>query len=157
MKAHGFRVELIQEYVKSAVYEDRKFFDDQVYIFAKQNRKQHVMRNEVDWLITDSPLILNGVYAHKNYFPSFAKMCIEAYHSYDNLNFLIKREKEYVELGRMQTEQEAKEIDNKVISLMLDNDIKFKTIPGTNAAPTRILNILQALERKREEEQEEKL
>jgi len=143
MKSAGLKVELVREYVKDAVYESRNIFDDQMYIFAKQNRRQHILVNSVDWIITDSPIILSAVYAPVNYFPSFSNLCLEAFRSYDNINFFINREKPYSNIGRHQTEDEAKIIDTTVKDFMMDNDINFYSVSGSAECPKEIARRLE--------------
>lgn len=133
MKKKGLRVELVREYIKNPVYEKRKIFDDQVYIFAKQHRLQHILKNDCDWIITDSPILLSAVYATENYFPSFQQLVLEAYDTYENYNFFLTREKEYVNLGRNQTKEEAIEIDRKVKQFMVDNHLPYNVVPGNDA------------------------
>ena len=139
MKLKGLKVELVREYVKDAVYEDRKIFDDQVYIFAKQNRRQAILRNKVDWIITDSPLILSAVYAPVNYYKSFSSLCLEAFHEYDNYNFMLNRVKEYSNIGRFHTEEQAKGVDEKVKNFMNINGIEYETVDGGVSAPYKIM------------------
>jgi len=143
MKSAGMKVELVREYVKDAVYESRNIFDDQMYIFAKQNRRQHILVNSVDWIITDSPLILSAVYAPVNYFPSFSNLCLEAFRSYDNINFFISREKPYSPIGRNQTEEEAKAIDISIKTFMKENNIDYHSVRGSKDSPKFIMKNLE--------------
>ena len=130
MKVAGYKVELVREFVKDSVYEGRDLSDDQLYIFAKQHRRMHILKNKVDWVITDSPLLLSAVYAPNNYLENFIPLVLEAYHHYDNINFLIVRDenKPYEEYGRTQTLEEAKEIDEKSKKLMIDNRMPYYSI-----------------------------
>jgi len=139
MKLKGLKVELVREYVKDAVYEDRKIFDDQVYIFAKQNRRQAILKNKVDWIITDSPLILSAVYAPVNYYNSFSNLCLEAFNEYDNYNFMLNRVKKYSTIGRFHTEKQAKGVDKKVKDFMDTNDIPYDYANGGVSGPYEIM------------------
>ena len=132
MKTAGYKVELVTEYIKGPVYEGRDMSDDQLYIFAKQHRRMHILIDKVDWIITDSPLLLSAVYAPNNYFKSFIPLVLESYYRYDNMNFLLKRIKPYNQYGRTQSEEEAKSIDRKVSKLMDDKGIEYTEI-GFNA------------------------
>lgn len=143
MKCEGYKVELVREYIKDAVYEKRNLFDDQMYIFAKQNRRQHILRNEVDWIITDSPLLLSAVYAPENYYPAFSELCLQTFESYDNYNFLLTRVKPYVNLGRGQTEKEARGIDERVMLFMKAHYIDFARLDGDKDAPGEILKLIK--------------
>jgi len=56
MKLKHMSVELISEYAKKLVYSNRleNMLDQQEYIFAKQNNMLHMLRDKVDFVITDS-------------------------------------------------------------------------------------------------------
>ena len=68
MKKLGLNVELVQEYAKDAVWEKRhNILDDQIYIFAKQQRRiARLAEHNIDWVITDSPIPLGLVYLRPN-------------------------------------------------------------------------------------------
>ena len=60
MKKAGYNVELVTEYAKDMVWENRnEMFSHQDYIFAKQNRRLARLNGKVDYVITDAPLILS--------------------------------------------------------------------------------------------------
>ena len=67
LKELGFNVELITEYAKECVYENKlKTMQDQIYLLAKQ---YHKIKNALDYndiLITDSPLLLSCIYFKYN-------------------------------------------------------------------------------------------
>ena len=58
MKKRQLSVELVTEYAKDMVWENRQnILDDQIYIFAKQQRRIARLRDHhIDWVITDSPI-----------------------------------------------------------------------------------------------------
>lgn len=145
MKWKGYKVEHVQEYIKAMVYEGRNsIFSDQIYIFGKQQRRQHVLRDNVDWIVTDSPLMLSAVYAPKDYFPSFKRLAFEVHQSYNNFNILLHRVKPYHQYGRNQTEEEAREIDNRVLEVLVAHDIPFTLVDGTETAANTILQLIEA-------------
>jgi len=143
MKWKEYKVEHIQEYIKSAVYENRNIFSDQIYIFGKQQRRQHILRHQVDYVVTDSPLLLSAVYAPEDYFPSFATLCLEVHYSYDNINIFVERTKPYVNLGRSQTYDEAKEIDDKVQDFLVAQHIPYIVLPGERDSAQEIIDLIE--------------
>ena len=52
------------------------------------------------------------------------------FNSFDNINFLILREKEYEPSGRLQTEEESEELLNKIQSLMSHYAIPCSVLKG---------------------------
>ncbi len=117
--------ELVQEWVKAWAWEGRKPTGfDQNYIFASQQRLEEVpLRNGVDCVITDSPLLLSAAYARKYHVKSWqALISLAELHeeAYPGLHiFLDRGNRPYVSKGRFQNEEEAKRMDG-FIKGMLD-------------------------------------
>lgn len=146
MKWNNINVELVSEHAKQVVWEGHtNILNDQLYLLAKQNRKLERLRGKVDYIITDSPLFLGAYYTPATYLPNtFVDLVFELFDSYDNINFLLKRFKPYHKVGRGQTEEQAREIDVALESLMHNNDIPYFTVDGVQGNSRAILNqILQ--------------
>lgn len=144
MKAAGYKVELVTEYAKDKVYEGHLgCLEDQIYIFAKQQRRLNRLIGEVDWAITDSPLLLSILY-NKDLSDNFNKVVLEQYNRYNNYNFYINRIKEYKSYGRTQTFNEAVELDYKMKQILYQYNIDHKIINGDYNAPRNILNIISS-------------
>lgn len=141
MKMAGLNVELIQEYIKAKLFEETPYpFKDQLYVFAKQNKKQRELNGKVDYIITDAPLLMSLVYNQTE--PSlFNDLVIQYYNQYDNLNFLLKRNHTYHMEGRHQTEQEADNVGEELEHLLKNYNIEYKTLPSNES----MYNILQIL------------
>ena len=120
MKKAGLNVEEVTEYAKDMVWEERSnIFTDQLYILAKQNRRLLRLVGKVDYVITDSPLMLNSIYLTDGpYSAKLDELITEVSDSYSNINIYLKRAHEYQPLGRNQTEEEAKDIDNQILDLL---------------------------------------
>lgn len=125
LKRNNIKVELVTEYAKDLVYEKRfNVLQDQLYIFAKQNRRLLRLLNEdVDVAITDSPLLLSAIYYKINNGKSkhFTELVKEVFSSYNNINFFLNRNVNYnyQQYGRLQDYAEALELDNKIKKLLL--------------------------------------
>jgi hypothetical protein len=59
---------------------------------------------------------------------------MEQFNKFDNLNFLLERGSEYQEAGRVQTEEEAKEVDKVVKNVLDTNNILYTPLPIDGAA-----------------------
>jgi hypothetical protein len=131
MKWDGHNVELIDEYAKQMTWErHHNILEDQLYVSAKQNRKLERLQGQVDWVITDSPLLMCLPYIPADYCSSFRPLIREMFNRYDNINYFLVREKEYNPVGRNQTEEQARQLDVKIHQLLLDEDIPFTTLPA---------------------------
>ena len=132
MKSRGIEVEAVTEYAKEIVWDKNQTkMEDQLYITAKQNRRCWRLQNQVEWIVSDSPLLLGIHYAPPEYFPHFyKKFLFELWEHYENVNFLIERTVPYDEKGRNQDEAEAKIIDKNIVEMLDKNNIECTTVPG---------------------------
>ncbi len=130
-KRDGQNVELIQEFVKELVYENRDLRPwDLVWTFGEQLKREHrALEGGVDLIITDSPLALQGIYAQRQGCPvaeSILTMAFEFDKQYPARNFYIPRQTKFVSAGRYQkTEAEAIEVDQFIERYLQHLDIKF--------------------------------
>ncbi len=143
MKCAGVEVELVQEYAKDMVWEGRhNILEDQIYIFAKQQRRIARLKNHgLDWVITDSPIPLGLCYTRpEDMSESFQDLVMQVFNSYENHNFYLTRNVQYNPNGRNQkTEQEAVQVDNKLTHMLISNKIPYMTVMGGTSAVKDIL------------------
>lgn len=131
MKNQGLSVELVTEYAKALAWAKRgEELTDQFYIYAKQHHRQHVLKDQVDYCITDSPLLLTLLYTSKSQPDSYKQFVLDTFHSYDNVNFFIERVKPYDPTGRFQTVCEADALAHQTKELLYDHSIPFITVKG---------------------------
>ena len=115
LKKRHYNVELVTEYAKDIVFENRQeLFTDQLYILAKQHRRILRLSGKVDIILTDSPILQNLAYTPDSYFRSYAPLVRDVFDSFHNVNFLLKRRTEYVQTGRYQSEEDAMKLDGIV-------------------------------------------
>lgn len=146
LKYRGVNCEIITEFAKDATWEGRgpKVFQAQEYIFGKQHFRISRVCEQVDVLITDSPILMGIAYTPENfYLPSMKTVIAEAYQNYDNLDIFLNRKKKYNPKGRNQTEKEAKNLDVKIKDLLYDNDIIPFIVDGDRKAPLKIIERMQ--------------
>lgn len=141
MKKRNHKVELVTEYAKDMVYEDRhNILEDQVYVFAKQHRRISRLIDKVDWIITDSPILLSLIYANKDcsLFPIFKNLVLGFYNRYENYDCFIVRGKDYQEYGRNHTQEEAKKIDQNILDFFFEIENDFTLFSRDNNAGLNI-------------------
>jgi len=118
LKSKDFSIELVLEYIKLWTYLKRNPEGfDHLYIFSKGIYKEDIiLRNKVDYVISDCPLLLTYFYSQYYKFPGYefvVGLALKFEQMYPSLNILLKREnKSYDELGRFHNYEEAQEIDN---------------------------------------------
>lgn len=130
LKNRGMRVELVTEYAKALAWANRgEELTDQFYIYAKQHHRQHVLKGQVDFVVTDSPLLLPLLY-NQTEPPSFREYVIDNWHRYDNVNYFIERVKPYIQLGRFQQQLEADALGKRTHAMLLDLNVSFVCVDG---------------------------
>ena len=136
MKLQGMDVELVREYVKNWAWDGKKIGQyDQIYIFGKQSRSEYMLYGKVDYIITDSPIILSPVY--EKFYNDGESMIEEAAIKFltkaenngvEHVNFLLERQKEFNPEGRYETEEQAKQVDLEVRKFIVQCDLKCEPI-----------------------------
>jgi len=139
LKAAGDNVELVREYVKDWAWEGRKISTyDQIYFLGKQVRRESMLYGKVDWIVTDSPVMMNLYYAQRYCTQtlgegvraatlSFYRQALEDGHKH--LHIFLHRTKPYQGEGRYQTEAEAREIDDGIKQVL--NGLRVPFIEST--------------------------
>jgi len=152
LKKKGYEVENVSEFAKELVWENRSAaFNDRLYMHAEQNHRLIQMNNHLDFIITDSPLILTSIYNHyylKKVYPnSYNKMIDEVvkqtWSLYNNKVFLLPRVSDYHNLGRRENEKEAKDIDVLISKYLKANKIKYTAINNIDDAALEIIKSLK--------------
>jgi hypothetical protein len=147
LKLHGVNAELVTEFAKDLTWEERhKTLTNQYYVWGKQYHRMWRLRDDVDIIVTDSPLLLSLIYGETC--PPFHQTVIETYHStFKNLNYFLRRIKPYNPKGRNQDLEEAKNIDINIKNMLIKHNIDFKTVPGDtsgiNSIVKDVLDVLQ--------------
>ena len=125
MKRQGLKVELVTEFAKDLTWEARTgTLTNQLYVLGKQDQRLRRLVGQVDWAITDSPLLLAHAYAVKPPFNQawFHEAVDGAFRSYENRNVYLHRVAPYAAFGRSQTEAEADEIGRTIERLLADHE-----------------------------------
>ena len=139
LKLAGVNCEMALEYAKDKVWEEsNKVLDDQIYVFGKQLHRIFRLKDKVDVVITDSPILLSIIY-DKTGNKYFSDLVLNQFNNFDNRNYFIERTTVYKPKGRLQTEDEAKEIDKVLLDLLKDCNIEYDSV-GKNEAVDYIFN-----------------
>lgn len=133
LKLRGLNVELVTEFAKEKTWENNKeALSNQEYIFGQQSYKISILKDKVDVVITDSPLLLSIIYNKSSSLDdSFTQTILNVFNSYKNMNYLIERAKPYQFAGRNQTEEESNKISTIVEQFLKNHDIPYSSKKGT--------------------------
>lgn len=153
LKKAGVNAELVREYVKDWVWEDRKIKEtDQVYILAKQARKEQICFEGVDVIVTDSPIRLCAIYEKMITEPPYVTpLIIQKFEKeaqkqgVSYIHVFLNRKKKYNPKGRLQNLEEAKELDKKLKSYLISENVNFIEVDADEKAPKKIIKLLNLL------------
>lgn len=118
LKIKGYNVEMVSEFAKDLVYENRMdTMKDELYIFAKQNHRLFRVKDKVDIIVTDRPLPLTCVYdkVYGKNDKNLHTLVRRTFQEYDNINILLDfNENNYKKEGRLQEKEEALNLHHKI-------------------------------------------
>jgi len=144
MKKLGLNVELVAEFAKDIVWERHiDLFRDQLFITANQNRRLERLRGQVEYAVSDSPVLLGLLYEPKEYYSYYNLLVREIFESYNNVNFFIKRTKPYAGVGRLQTKFEAEQLDVDLLKMLFDYKIPYTELCYTDNSIKSVEKIIK--------------
>lgn len=136
-------VELSLEYVRDLIYEEQhKTINNQPYIFGQQLHRLTRLIDKVEYIITDSPLLLSVLYCPDSVPSSFKMAVTDIFKQFTNYNYLIVRAFKYVPTSRLHTEAQALSIDDDIKHMLKFNKIEYTEMAGTESG---LLDILKRI------------
>lgn len=135
MKARGYKVEYIREIPKELFWDERTgMFTEQDWILANQNNLfRRMLSHDIDYIVTDTSMLLGLAYRADWVPKSFDAWLLDVYRSYNNITFYVGRgDIPYVQTGRNENSEQAREIDAKVCTILHQHEIDFTTVVQKN-------------------------
>lgn len=132
LKKAGVNAELVTEFAKDKTWEHNSTaLSCQEYVFGKQSYRLRRCRDDVEVIVTDSPLPLSLIYNNDPALDHhFTGVVMNVFNTYENLNFFINRVKPYNPKGRNQTAEESDQISIRIKDLYRNLGIGFTEING---------------------------
>jgi hypothetical protein len=139
MKRERLNVEYVSEYPKDLAWENSTLFDDQLHILGEQWRRFYRLIGQVEWIVTDSPIISTLFYADgslKKIGPGreaiiflMKKIAIQCHHSvYHNLFFVERGNRKFIQAGRIHDEEESLRLDDHIKNTACDYNIDITSV-----------------------------
>lgn len=161
LKMSGLKAEYVSEWVKDLVYKkDHLELSDQYNIFAQQNNKLKVL-SELDFVVTDSPLVFAAIYPNVHYPLSqldeskreqmqrdFTNVVVNQFKSYEGVNIFLNRLHDYQTHGRTQTPEQAKEVEGQIISFLETFELPFYRVDTDTNCVKNICQIIESVSQK---------
>lgn len=131
MKMNLMNVEHVSEFAKDLTWDDNtQALSNQMYVAGEQFQRIERLMGKVEFIITDSPIILSIFYAPDKYPESFKATVVELYKQYDNMNYFVNRVKPYNPEGRVHSEEESEKLSSTIYNALGLYNIPFKEING---------------------------
>lgn len=132
LKLRQQKTELVKEFAKELVYQDYDMHnlreEDRIYILAEQMRRESMLHGKIDYLITDSPVLIASYYHNNKHSIELAKSLVVE----QDFHFFIERDNSlpFEKYGRAHDEEESKKIDQEMKNFLNKEGIKFIEISG---------------------------
>lgn len=143
LKRENHSVELVTEFAKDLCWEDNPRIKDQLSVFAEQRWRLARLRGKVEWVVTDSPILLSLIYAGEDQPMAFRHLVRHEFNTFENWNFFVNRVKPYHQAGRYQDEAGARDLDMKVLDLLTAQDIFYQVVKGDEDAVETVVKALR--------------
>lgn len=154
LKMRHLKCEYVQEYAKKLVWQER--FDElnnQYTVSYEQYKTIKPLNNVVDYIICDSPLLIGlfyNTYNKDNVSNTIKteKMILDKINEFNNIYVYLERNEKYPfeQAGRMQTESEAKENDEKMKELLIKYNIPHLSIVSDKNSVSKIIEYILSFE-----------
>ena len=129
LKKDGFKVELVTEFAKElCITKTEHLLENQIWVFGNQYHKMKYLSDDLDFIITDSPIMLSAWYGKKyNYqFESLYPLIKEVHNSFDNINIFLERAHSWDPYARVQSEEESNQDSINLQDFLKENQISFE-------------------------------
>jgi nicotinamide riboside kinase len=143
LRANGISAELVAERAKELAYDSRNAeLDFQPVVIAQQAWRVHRLHDQVDVIVTDSPILNALIYKGDGYTESLGRWCVEMFHSYRSLSLLARRHWAYEQVGRRETRAQAEVIASQIDRLLADYEIPCKRVETIEQASRLVFEAL---------------
>ena len=140
-KRRGWNVELVTEVAKDLVWEGRTVaLSNQAYVFGRQMQRLHRLDGHVDYVITDSPVLLSAIYAPEDYPLEWEKVVVELWKGYDNVVAFLGRGPWFDDRGRVHNLDASIEVDRRIAVLLAKHNITYTQVDYGYQSPGEVLD-----------------
>ena len=150
LKMMHLNSELVQEYAKILVWQNR--FDElnnQYSVTTEQYHMIKALNEKVDYIICDSPLLI-GIFYNRYNLNNVSNVektethILNKMNEFKNIYILLQRNNEYpfTQVGRLQTEIQAKEIDTQMKELLDKFNLPYLSIISSKNSISKIIDYI---------------
>lgn len=132
IKKSHISCELVTEYAKDLVYRDvmPQYIARQEYIFAKQNMRLASVVGKVDYVVTDSPLLLSSIYGLRNHATpeELTKLIVATHNQYICVNIFLNRPNQFQTYGRYHDFDESVSLDLEIKEMLATFEVPYHIV-----------------------------
>lgn len=146
LKLEEINCELVTEFAKDMVWdENKKAIYNQAYVLGNQYYRISRLENEVDVVITDSPLLLSIIYnKDKRLGKEFTNLVKSVSLSYENrVDILFKRVKQYRTVGRLHNEEQSDKLYNEIKDLLDTVNPDYEVVEATQEGYEKVIEMIK--------------
>lgn len=130
LKKLNIVTEYVSEYAKELIWDNESHllggsFKNQFNVLKEQNRRINRLIGKVDVVVTDSPILQQGMYVQER-IDEFNNIAFSLYNMYSNFDIFIERGHYFEQAGRIHSREESIEIDTKIKNFFKQNRIEYK-------------------------------
>lgn len=152
LKMRHVKVEYVQEHAKMLIY--RGLFEElnnQYNVSMSQYKMLRAINGKVEYICTDSPLLL-GLYYNRHYennicnVEKIERLILEKNNEFNNVYIFLKRNESfpYENEGRVHNEEQSRQIDKELEEMLKEFNIPYITILADKSSVDEILDFVQS-------------
>jgi hypothetical protein len=153
LKINHLKAEYVQEYAKKLIYEGRfEELNNQYNVSMAQYNTLKAVSNNVDYCITDSPILL-GIYYNRVYDTNICNIekveniFVEKMNEFKNIYIYLKRNSEYPfeKQGRVHNEDQSSIIEQDLEKLLIEFKLPYKKFISDKASLQDIIDYINSI------------
>ncbi|MCH5199706.1 MAG: AAA family ATPase [Oscillospiraceae bacterium] len=133
LKKRGYIAEYVSEYAKDLVWD--KNFDmldgseeHQKMILAEQKKRIDRLVGQVDFVVTDSPLLHNSIYVKSDNKDNYTENLFKLFNQYNNFNVEVIRDyNNFEQEGRIHNLEQSQKADSDIRTMLDSHNIYYGT------------------------------
>lgn len=144
LKLRGHEAELVREYAKELIYEGKEhLLADQPPMFREHLRRISVLEGHVEFVVSDSPLLLSTIYCAETTSNEFKQEVVDHINRFHNINIVLQRPNRFSQAGRVHSLEQSKEIDEQVVAALERYKFKYTRVQTSPDAINNIIGVMK--------------
>lgn len=150
LKTEHKSCELVQEFAKQLIWQEKfEELNNQRYVNSEQYKKLKCLKGKVEYIITDSPLLLGIIYnkekenSHKE---QIRKMILDNIDEFNNIYIFLERNEDFPfeQNGRIHNEEQSKYIQQELKKLLDELNIKYLSVKSSKNNLKKIIDYISS-------------